>query len=127
MVERRSGSLVIFSASERVRHAGNVSYCVAKGGLVDLTRKLAHDYRPFGVRVNAVLPGNMEHEIDLASPPDPARPLGLRDESGSGAWEVARSIGYLLSDDSRWITGALLTVDGGFSLRAKEQPLGHST
>jgi NAD(P)-dependent dehydrogenase (short-subunit alcohol dehydrogenase family) len=35
---------------------------------------------------------------------------------------VARSIGYLLSDDSRWTTGALLTVDGGYSLRGKEQP-----
>jgi NAD(P)-dependent dehydrogenase (short-subunit alcohol dehydrogenase family) len=122
MVERRSGSLDIVSAADRVRHNGNVSYCVAKGGLVDLTLKLAHDYRPYGVRVNAVLPGTMEHEIDPASPPDPARPLGLRDESGSGAWEVARSIGYLLSDDSRWTTGALLTVDGGYSLRGKEQP-----
>jgi NAD(P)-dependent dehydrogenase (short-subunit alcohol dehydrogenase family) len=122
MVERRSGSIVIVSAAEGVRHSGNASYCVAKGGLVDLTLKLAHDYRPFGVRVNAILPGNMEHEVDPAAPPDPTQPFGLRDQSGSGAWEVARSIAFLLSDDSRWTTGALLTVDGGLSLHAPEPP-----
>jgi NAD(P)-dependent dehydrogenase (short-subunit alcohol dehydrogenase family) len=122
MVERRSGSLVLVSAAEGVRWAGNASYCVAKGGIIDLTQKLARDYRPYGVRVNAVLPGNMEHDVDPASPPNPSKPLALRDGSGVGAWEVARSIGYLLSDESRWTTGALLTVDGGLSLRGKEQP-----
>ena len=120
MVERRSGALVIVSAAERVRHSGNVAYCVAKGGLVDLTHKLAHDYRPFGIRVNAVLPGNMEHTVDPASPPRVDGPFSLRDESGAGAWEVARTIAFLLSDMSRWTTGAVLTVDGGLSTGGQE-------
>lgn len=120
MMERGSGSIVIVSAADRVRLHGNVSYCVAKGGLIDLARKLSADYRPHGIRVNVVLPGTMEHNVDPAVPPVEAGPFGLRDSSGSGAWEVARAIRFLLSDEARWITGVELTVDGGFSTRGKE-------
>ena len=63
LLERKRGSVVLVSAADRVRWSGNVAYCVAKGGLVDLTRKLARDYRPYGIRFNAVLPGTMEHEL----------------------------------------------------------------
>ncbi len=115
LLERQRGSLVLVSAADRVRWSGNVAYCVAKGGLVDLTRKLARDYRSYGIRVNAVLPGTMEHDLPSLDPPDPARPLLLSNASGSGSWEVARMVGYLLGDEGRWITGATIPVDGGYS------------
>ena len=120
-LERGGGAVVIVSAADRVRTNGNPSYCVAKGGLVELTRKLAIDYRAGGIRVNAVLPGTMEHEVDPLRPPPEGAPFRLRDQSGVGAWEVARTIRYLLSEESRWVTGACVTVDGGYSLHAKEQ------
>ena len=120
LLERRRGSLVLVSAADRVRWSGNVAYCVAKGGLVDLTRKLARDYRPYGVRVNAVLPGTMEHDLPSLDPPDVGRPLPLANASGSGSWEVARMVSYLLGDEGRWITGATIPVDGGYSTFAAE-------
>ena len=115
LLERKRGSVVLVSAANRVRWSGNVAYCVAKGGLVDLTRKLARDYRPYGIRFNAVLPGTMEHELPSLDPPEPSTPFPLKNASGSGAWEVARTIRFLLGDEARWITGATIPVDGGFS------------
>ncbi|EQD34023.1 3-oxoacyl-[acyl-carrier protein] reductase [mine drainage metagenome] len=114
------GSLVLVSAAERVRLSGNVSYCTAKGGLVDLARKLARDYRPAGIRVNAILPGTMEHDLPSLDPPATDGALPLRNASGVGAWEVARAIAFLLGDESRWITGAAIPVDGGYSLHGRE-------
>ena len=122
LMERRRGSLVLISAADRVRWSGNVAYCVAKGGLVDLTRKLARDYRPYGIRVNAVLPGTMEHDLPSLDPPDPSGPLALKDASGSGAWEVARMVSYLLGDEGRWISGSAIPVDGGYSTFGAEPP-----
>ncbi len=122
MIARRSGAVVLVAASERVRHAGTASYCVAKGGLVDLGAKLARDYRADGIRVNVLLPGTMEHELDPDRPPSVADPLPLRDASGQGAWEVARAAAFLLSDEARWITGGALTVDGGHATHGREPP-----
>ncbi len=121
-VARRTGSVVLVSASEPVRRLGNPSYCAAKGGILDLTRKLAGDYRPHGVRVNAVLPGNMAHDVDPLRSPALDRPAPLTDDPETSPWEVARAIGYLLSEESRWVTGALLTVDGGLSTPGASRP-----
>jgi NAD(P)-dependent dehydrogenase (short-subunit alcohol dehydrogenase family) len=119
-IEQGRGALVVVSATERVRRHGTAAYCTAKGGLIDLVRKMAADYRPMGIRVNAVLPGNMEHDVDVSQIPSESAPLPLRDQSGVGAWEVARAIRFLLSEEARWITAAPVIVDGGFSTRGKE-------
>jgi meso-butanediol dehydrogenase / (S,S)-butanediol dehydrogenase / diacetyl reductase len=120
MIKQGHGSVVLVSATEHVRHVGSPSYCVAKGGLLDLTKKLAADYRLYGIRFNAVLPGNMERRLESFDPPEEGRNVPLRDNAGVDAWQVARAIRYLLLDEGEWVTGALLTVDGGQSTGGTE-------
>jgi NAD(P)-dependent dehydrogenase (short-subunit alcohol dehydrogenase family) len=115
MVERGRGSVVLVAATLAVRWAGAASYTAGKGGLIDLVPKLARDYRATGVRFNAVLPGSMASTVASLDPPAASGPTPLADSSATSPWEVARAIRYLISDESRWVTGALLTVDGGAS------------
>ncbi len=120
MVERSHGSVVLISAALAVRWAGSASYCAAKGGLVDLVPKLARDYRPFGVRFNAVLPGSIAGHAEGRDPSEAQGAVPLTDRLATSPWEIARAIRYFLSDESRWVTGALLTVDGGASTGGAE-------
>jgi NAD(P)-dependent dehydrogenase (short-subunit alcohol dehydrogenase family) len=119
MIDHGGGSVVFVSAALAVRWAGSASYCAAKGGLADLVPKLARDYRVWGVRFNAVLPGSMGHDIPL-DPPSADRPIPLTETTSTSPWEVARAVRYLISDESRWVTGSLVTVDGGASTGGAE-------
>jgi len=116
--------LVLVSAAPAVRLAASASYCAAKAGLADLVSKLAHDYRAYGIRVNAVLPGSMSNRLESLDPPLADRPLPLTEETKTSPWEVARGIRYFVSDESRWVTGTLLTVDGGATSGGDETPVG---
>jgi NAD(P)-dependent dehydrogenase (short-subunit alcohol dehydrogenase family) len=120
LIARGRGSVVLVSAAPGVRWAGSASYCAAKGGLADLVPKLARDYRVHGVRINAVLPGSMSSQLEELDPPVSDVPLPLTDETATSPWEVARAIRYLLSDESRWVTGSLLLVDGGLTTGGRE-------
>jgi NAD(P)-dependent dehydrogenase (short-subunit alcohol dehydrogenase family) len=120
MIKQGYGSVVLVSAAERVRRLGNPSYCAAKGGILELTEKLAADYRRHGIRFNAVLPGNMESQLASLDPPESGAGVPLLNDAGVDAWQVARAIRYLLLGEGEWITGALLTVDGGLSTGGTE-------
>lgn len=101
-----------------------VSYAVGKGALEGVTKALALDLAPEGVRVNAVAPGMTKSEG--ARPmwePNEARnakvvPLGRLGEPQ----DIAAAVTFLLSDDAAWITGQILDVDGGAIL----SPMGFS-
>jgi NAD(P)-dependent dehydrogenase (short-subunit alcohol dehydrogenase family) len=121
-LERHEGSIVAVSAAPAIRFVGSASYCAAKAGVAELVPKLARDYRSSGIRVNGVLPGSMANHLDHLDPPSDGSPVPLREETPTSPWEVARAIRYFLSDDSRWVTGALLTVDGGLSTGGEESP-----
>ncbi|HTW40001.1 MAG TPA: SDR family oxidoreductase [Thermoplasmata archaeon] len=122
LIERGRGSLVAVAAAPAIRWAGVPSYHAAKGGLVDLIPRLARDYRAFGVRVNAVLPGSMRGAVTDYDPPAAGGAIPLADETATSPWEVARAIRYFLSDESRWVTGSTLIVDGGLSTGTAERP-----
>jgi NAD(P)-dependent dehydrogenase (short-subunit alcohol dehydrogenase family) len=99
---------------------GASAYCAAKGGLVNWTRALALDLAPLGIRVNAVLPGVVDTEmLDVAR----AKPDGVdrRQRLAQGlplgrigsVEEIAVMIAALLDRSASFVTGAVLTVDGG--------------
>ncbi len=120
----RQGSGVIINNSSGWGLAGGdsaVAYCASKGGVVLLTKAMAIDHGPQGIRVNCVCPGDVDTPM---LPPDAetrgmkwedylagcaARPLGRIGTPG----EIANAVLFLASDDSSFMTGAALVVDGG--------------
>lgn len=116
------GSLVSLSSlNARQPGAGLAAYCAAKAGLVALTEVTALELGHRGVRVNAVAPGLVVTPLTAPAMDIP----GVREDylantalgrSGEPA-EVAAAIRFLLSEDSRWITGATLDINGGAHLK----------
>lgn len=97
------------------------SYCASKGAVVNLTRGMAIDHGPQGIRVNCVCPG----DTDTAMLRGEARQLGIDEAAflagsadrplarlGTPA-DIARAMLFLVSDASAWVTGTTLVVDGG--------------
>lgn len=125
MVARGQGSVVhIASISGLIGNRGSSAYSASKGAVISLTKSMALDFGPAGVRVNCVCPGIVRTpmltatEADLspeaAEAADAARiasiPMG---RSGLPA-DVATAVLYLASDESVWTTGSSLIVDGGY-------------
>jgi NAD(P)-dependent dehydrogenase (short-subunit alcohol dehydrogenase family) len=124
MLDAGAGSIVnIASIHARQTIAGMFPYASAKSGVVGLTRSLALDYGPRGIRVNAVCPGwTRTHLVQewFENQPDPAeaerqiRDLHpLRRIASPG--EIAHFIVFVASDEASFVTGAELYVDGGLS------------
>jgi NAD(P)-dependent dehydrogenase (short-subunit alcohol dehydrogenase family) len=113
-----SGAGAVVNVLSTLAHnaAGTISaYCSSKSALEMLTRCLALEWAPDGIRVNAVSPGVVDtpiHPPGIAETMGPAHPLGRIGQPD----EVARAILFLASDASAWTTGANLDVDGGIRI-----------
>jgi 3-oxoacyl-[acyl-carrier protein] reductase len=119
MLARRGGALVSVSSVIGVYgNPGQTNYAAAKAGLNGLTRALAKEVAPYGVRVNAVAPGFIDTDM-LGSMSDKARRAALAKVAmgrfGS-AEAVAELVAFLLSDAAGYITGQVVRIDGGLSL-----------
>jgi NAD(P)-dependent dehydrogenase (short-subunit alcohol dehydrogenase family) len=122
MVPRRRGAIVT-TASELALtgQAGYVAYSATKGGVLAMTRALAAELAPHGVRVNAVCPGTVDTPLlaaEFALAPDPANERVMTEWSIAlgrigDPDEIAGAVVFLLSDDSSYVTGAEFVVDGG--------------
>jgi NAD(P)-dependent dehydrogenase (short-subunit alcohol dehydrogenase family) len=98
------------------------AYAASKGGIIALSRAMAAYYAPRGVRVNVIAPGLIATPMSQRAQADPhilARLPQLQPLTGTmGAPEdIAAAAAYLASDDARFVTGAVLTVDGGWTVR----------
>lgn len=126
MIAQKSGAIVsVSSISGLVGLPYQAVYCASKGAIVQLTRQLAVDYAQHGIRVNSVAPGSIDTPFlqrYLDDQPDPAaaerdikaaHPLG---RIGTPA-EMAEAIAFLASDHASFITGAILSADGGYVAR----------
>ena len=100
----------------------SAAYCASKGGVVQLTRALADEYLHRGVRVNAVAPGGIATPLQNAfrQLPDGADPkliAKLRTPLGnSQPEEIAALIAFVASDDGRFMTGSIVSIDGGLTI-----------
>ncbi|MEW2462426.1 SDR family NAD(P)-dependent oxidoreductase [Microbacterium sp. K41] len=116
------GSIVNTGSGWGLKGGGRaLSYCASKGAVVNMTRALAIDHGPAGIRVNSVNPGDVntgmlrDEARQLAQDADSFlaeaadRPLRRMGEPE----EVAQAVVWLASDDSSYVTGAALVVDGG--------------
>ncbi|HZE39699.1 MAG TPA: SDR family oxidoreductase [Stackebrandtia sp.] len=120
-LKRTRGSIVqIASASGLGGDRMLTAYNAAKGAVVNFTRGLAHDLGRFGIRVNAVAPSLTIGEEHAADHPDAGNLIerfnqrrALRGHSTPA--DIAGSVAFLASDDARFITGAILPVDGGIT------------
>ena len=115
---RRNGVVInVTSVSGVIGMAGQTNYSASKAGVIGFTKALAREVARFGVRVNAIAPGFIDTDM-TASIDENARkklyaqiPLG---QPGT-ARQVARAAVYLASEDAAYITGQVLTMDGGLS------------
>jgi len=110
------GSIVNISSIAGVRAHGSVAYGPSKAAMGALARDIAVMHGRDGIRANTVAPGHImtPHAMHVL-PPDvrtmrrTVGPLGLEGD----AWDVALAVGFLASDEARFITGVILPVDGG--------------
>jgi meso-butanediol dehydrogenase/(S,S)-butanediol dehydrogenase/diacetyl reductase len=118
MQARGAGSIVNLGSVNGFQYFGNEAYSAAKAGLTSLTRSLAVKYGPYGIRTNMVAPGTIRTAAwDLRLARNPAvldelvkwYPLGRVGTVD----DIAAAVAFLASREASWITGTVLTVDGG--------------
>ena len=122
LLQQRGSIVTVASQLARAGGRGNAAYVASKGAVCALTRSVAVDYATAGVRCNAVLPGAIRTPMlrrSFARAADPARTEAASRarhpmERFGEAAEVAQSVLHLASDESGFVTGVELPVDGGW-------------
>ncbi len=124
----RGGAIVNVSSISALRPRGLTAYSTSKGAVIALTQAMAVDHGPEGIRVNCVAPGPvLTPMVGGDDMPEAARAvrrsssvLGIE---GTG-WDVGHAVRFLASDRARYITGQVLVVDGGVTLRGPDRDPG---
>ena len=118
-LKQKSGNIVNISSASGIHPLpGQVNYAAAKAGVIGFTKSLAKEVAPYNVRVNAVAPGFIKTDMtanfsekyrEKLNKMIPAGRFGAPDE-------VSRVVVFLLSDESRYITGQVIQIDGGLGI-----------
>lgn len=118
MVEQKKGSIINISSDLAFKAVpGHAAYCVSKAGIIMLTRALALELGPYGIRVNTVAPGMFRTELSKPNWTNPdfmkymesITPLGRIGEPE----EMTGAVLFLASDASRYVSGTTILVNGG--------------
>ncbi|BCQ35910.1 MULTISPECIES: SDR family oxidoreductase [Erwinia] len=122
MLQRGNASLIFTSSfvGHAIGFPGMAAYAASKAGLIGLTRALAAEYSPAGIRVNALLPGGTDTEMGRSSTDTPEKEAFINGlhamKRRATPVEIANSALYLASELSAFTTGTALFVDGGVSI-----------
>jgi NAD(P)-dependent dehydrogenase (short-subunit alcohol dehydrogenase family) len=131
-IKKRSGNIVTTASTfGLLASAEYPAYCATKAAIINLTREMALDYGPYGIRVNCVCPGAIETPRFRGFPPKPTLGEGMTEEQrqkmGSSnkallrmgrPEEIAYGVLFLVSDEASFITGHALVIDGGQTVDA---------
>ena len=122
MLEQGSGSVINLASIEGLEGLeGASAYNASKGGVVLLTRQMALDYGPRGLRVNCICPGMIDKPMTAALSEPALEPIRerFREQHALGRFgrpeEIAAAALFLASDDASFVTGSALVVDGGWT------------
>ena len=126
MIKNGNGVIINFgSIWGSVGSAGVVAYCASKGAVHQITRAMALDHAKDGIRINSVCPGEVNTPMlstGRKSPPTKEDLQKLADETIPVARlaepeEIANVVYFLASEDASYMTGSMITVDGGFTTK----------
>ncbi|ANK82992.1 MAG: short-chain dehydrogenase [Rhizobiales bacterium NRL2] len=119
------GAIVNVSSISALRPRGLTAYSASKGAVIALTRAMAVDHGPDGVRVNCVAPGPvytpMVYGRGMSESARAQRAKASRLGIEGTGWDVGQAVRFLLSAQARYVTGQTLVVDGGVTLTGPER------
>jgi NAD(P)-dependent dehydrogenase (short-subunit alcohol dehydrogenase family) len=120
IIESGGGSVINMATIDALIGIGYDGYAASKGGVVSLTRSMAVTYAPQKVRVNCIAPGTVMTDINREELSDPEKSRKYMAMTPIGRFahprEIASAALFLASDESSYVVGATLVVDGGMTI-----------